>query len=303
MLRELLIRASQVEALERFVTRQRFARAVALRFIAGETVEDGLRTAGRLAGEGKLVSIDYVGEYAAREEDARRAADVYLRVLQRIGELGLPAGISVKSTLLGRTLDPDLCEELLDEIAVAAARVSAHVSLDMEDHALTEDTVALTERMLAAGHAHVGVAIQAYLHRSADDVRRLTRAGASLRLCKGAYDEPEYLAYRHRAEVDHNFAELADHLLAHGVYPRIATHDHRLIAHTKTQAARLGLARDAFEFQMLYGIRTDLQDALVADGYRLCVYVPFGDNWYAYFMRRLAERPANVAFFLRALRG
>ncbi|MDQ3974319.1 MAG: proline dehydrogenase family protein, partial [Actinomycetota bacterium] len=176
-------------------------------------------------------------------------------------------------------------------------------TLDMEASDVTEVTVALVERLLAAGHRDVGCALQAYLRRTPGDVERLSALGASLRLCKGAYAEPPAVAHQRRAEVDASFATLADWLLEHGSYPRLATHDDRLVDRARNTAARLGRGRDDFEFQMLYGVRPRLQDALVRDGYRLRVYVPFGDQWYPYFMRRLAERPANLVFFLRALRG
>ncbi|MDP9405126.1 MAG: proline dehydrogenase family protein, partial [Actinomycetota bacterium] len=230
------------------------------------------------------------------------AAKVVLETIDRIGEAGLPAGISVKPTQMGLRLSPALCFELLDEIATAAGAIDQHVTLDMEGSDVTEVTVGLVERLAAAGHRDVGCAVQSYLRRTRADVERLSAVGASLRLCKGAYAEPERLAFQSRAEVDASYAACAEYLLAEGVYPRIATHDDRLIDHVRNVAVRLGRGRDEFEFQMLYGVRPTLQDALVRDGYRLRVYVPFGDQWYPYFMRRLAERPANVVFFLRALR-
>jgi proline dehydrogenase len=172
----------------------------------------------------------------------------------------------------------------------------------MEGSDVTEATVAIVERLRQAGHADVGCAVQSYLRRTWADVERLSGAGASLRLCKGAYAEPESVAYQSRGEVDIAYAEAATYLLQHGTYPRIATHDDVLIEHVKRTARRLGKEPGDFEFQMLHGVRASLQDALVADGWRLRVYVPFGHEWYPYFMRRLAERPANLLFFLRALR-
>ncbi len=301
MLRPLLVKASQSEALARQVTGRAFSRRMAMRFVAGEELDDGLSAARRLADEGKLVSLDYVGEHARTEGAARDASKVYLEMVDRVGAEGLPAGLSVKPTQLGLSVSRDLCEELIDEIATAAAAVDAHITLDMEESNVTEDTVRLVELLQERGQGHVGCAVQSYLHRTRADVRRLSAVGASLRLCKGAYSEPPYVAYGSRRDVDAGWADCAEYLIEHGTYPRLATHDHRLVAKAKADVARLGRDRDDFEFQMLYGVRTDMQDALVRDGYRLCVYVPFGGNWFAYFMRRIAERPANLVFFLRAL--
>jgi proline dehydrogenase len=200
-------------------------------------------------------------------------------------------------------LDRDLAFDLLAQIAGEADRSDAHVTLDMEGSDVTEATVALCERLRAAGHTNVGCAVQSYLRRTQRDIERLTAAGASLRLTKGAYAEPPDIAFQATREVDASFARSADWLLANGHHPRIATHDHVLIEHVKRTAFRLGLSPDDFEFQMLHGVRRDLQGRLVAAGWRLRVYIPYGTQWYPYFMRRLAERPANLVFFLRALAG
>ncbi len=302
MLRPALIKASESPLLRRQVTTRRFSRKLALRFVAGETLDQGLDTTRQLAREGKTVTVDYLGESVTTADDARGAAKTYLEALDRIGQEGLPAGVSVKPTQMGLALSEGLCAELLEEIVVVAERIGEHVTLDMEGSDVTEPTVAMVERLQHAGHRGVGCAVQSYLRRTRADIERLTAAGASLRLCKGAYAEPEAVAYRSRADVDASYAACADYLLERGVYPRIATHDDRLIDHVKNTAARVRRSRDDFEFQMLFGVRASLQDALVRDGYRLRIYVPFGDQWYPYFMRRLAERPANVLFFLRALR-
>jgi len=303
LLRATLLRAGASPVLQREVLRRSATRRVAERFIAGDTLDDGLAVARSLVRAGASVTLDYLGEDVTTAEAARGAARVVLAALERAGVEGLHAGVSVKPTQMGLRVDPDLCRALLADVAAAAGDLDAHVTLDMEGSDVTEPTVALVERLQADGHGAVGCAVQAYLRRTPADLRRLTAAGASLRLCKGAYAEPRDVAYRTRAAVDASFAACADWLLAHGVYPRLATHDHRLIARAKDTAARLGRARDSFEFQMLYGVRPALQQALLRDGWRLCVYVPFGDQWYPYFMRRLAERPANVGFFIRALRG
>jgi len=303
MLRTTLVRASESERLRRVVSRRGLARRTVDRFIAGERLEDGVAAARELAGRGRLVTLDHVGEHVHTQDGARAAAKTYLEVIDSIGRERLPAGVSVKPSQLGLKIAAGLCEELLDDIAGAAGRVGCHVTLDMEDRFVTEATVRLVERMQARGHDHVGCAVQAYLYRSHADVRRLSEVGASLRLCKGAYAEPAHVAHQSTADVDGSFLRCATWLLAHGTYPRMATHDDRLVGAIVEAAARLGRRREDFEFQMLYGIRPDMQEALVRDGYRLRIYVPFGAQWYAYFMRRLAERPANLLFLLRALRG
>lgn len=318
MLRTLLIKASESPRLHRQVTSRKLSRSFALRFVAGETLEDGLEATRTLARSGRTVTLDYLGEAVRTEAEARGAAKVYLEALDRIGEESLPCGISVKPTQMGMTFAPSLCAELLADIVAAADRLpdtttdpahpsgDAHVTLDMEGSDVTEATVALVEELQAGGRADVGCAVQTYLHRTRADIERLSKlppAGASLRLCKGAYAEPASIAFQSREDVDRSYADCADHLLEHGRYPRFATHDHVLIDHIRNRAAQLGVDRDAFEFQMLYGVRSQLQESLVRDGYRMRVYVPFGDQWYPYFMRRLAERPANVVFLLRQVRG
>jgi len=300
MLRTALIAASTHPQLRRLVTEQRLFRELALRFVAGESSDDGLGVARGLVARGRTITFDYLGESVHAPEEARAASKVYLELLGRIGTESLPAGISVKPTQMGLAVDAGLCRELLEEICTAADAIGAHVTLDMEASDVTEATVRLTEQLRDDGH-DVGCAVQTYLHRTRADVERLSAVGASLRLCKGAYLEPADRAFQARAEVDTNYAECAVALLHHGTYPRIATHDNRLIDGVKRTAERFGLGPDDFEFQMLYGVREPLQAALVEQGYRVRVYLPFGDQWYPYYMRRLAERPANVVFFLRAL--
>jgi proline dehydrogenase len=305
MLRWLLIRAADNGRLAEFAATHPLARPVVDRYIAGEDLGDGLAVAGRLADRGALLTLDHVGEYVTDPAQADEAAETYRRVLREVSDASLPAGISVKPTQLGLLLDADHCEKLVGDLARGAAEAGpdVHVTLDMEDHTVTEATVALVERAHAEGATNVGCAIQAALHRTPEDVRRLTRLGASIRLCKGAYAEPSHVAWQRRVDVDRAYLEAARYLLREADYPRFATHDHRLVAAIKREAAALGRGRDSYEFQMLYGVRDDMQQALLADGYRLCVYVPFGTQWFPYFTRRLAERPANLAFFLRALVG
>lgn len=301
-LRTALIRASESEALREQVSRRSATRRLALRYVAGETLEDGLAVTRQLCAAGKSVTLDYLGESVREPDEARAACKVYVEALDRVGAEGLDCGVSVKPTQMGIVLSEGLCLELLGEIVAAAERVGVHVTIDMEGSDLTEATIRLVEQLHAAGHTDVGCAVQSYLHRTRADVERLSRIGASVRLCKGAYAEPESIAFQRRVDVDRNYARCAAYLLEHGTYPRLATHDDRLIARARYDADRLGRSPDEYEFQMLHGIRPSLQDTLVAEGHRVRVYVPFGDQWYPYLVRRMAERPANVVFFLRSLR-
>ena len=300
MLRRILIAAGENDRLERQATTRSMTRRIAHRFIAGEHLDDGIAAVRRMAATGRTATLDFLGEAVTVADDARAAQRMIVKACRRVTEESLPSGVSVKPTQMGLAIDPELAFELIAEIA---GGFDGHVNLDMEGSDVTEATVALTERLRAAGHDNVGCALQAYLRRNQDDVERLTRTGASLRLIKGAYDEPPEIAYRSAAEVDASFARSTEWLLAHGHHPRIATHHERLIEHTKRTAIRLGRTPCDFEFQMLYGVRQSLQDQLVAAGWALRIYIPFGTQWYPYFMRRLAERPANVLFFLRALAG
>jgi proline dehydrogenase len=303
MLRRALLAAGNSHALERQITTRAFTRRIALRFIAGETLDDGLGAVRAEATNGRTATLDFLGEAVTGPDAARAAQRTILDAIARITGESLPSGVSIKPTQMGLAFDPDMAFELVAEIAGKAAGSDAHVTLDMEGSDVTEATVALCERLRAAGHANVGCALQAYLRRNQHDVERLTAAGASIRLTKGAYAEPPDIAFQTRREVSLSFARSADWLLANGHYPRIATHDEALVEHVKRTAIRLGLSADDFEFQMLYGVRRELQDRLVASGWRLRVYIPFGRQWYPYFLRRIAERPANLVFFLRALVG
>jgi proline dehydrogenase len=303
VLRAALIHASESAVARRIVTRWEIPRRIARRFVAGETLADGIEAVRALKGSGRSATLDYLGESVTSEAEARAACAVYLDALDLTGEAGLDCGVSIKPTQMGLPLDRSLAAGLISSIVERAERVGAHVTLDMEDSDVTEATVSLVEELKAVGHREVGCAVQAYLRRTRADLDRLNRVGASVRLCKGAYAEPPSVAFPSKEEVDVNFAVCADLLLRDGAYPRIATHDHVQIDNVRELADRLGVGRDAFEFQMLSGVRTALQEQLVRDGYRVRVYVPFGGQWYPYLMRRLAERPANLAFFLRALRG
>jgi proline dehydrogenase len=274
-----------------------------MRFVAGENLDDAVAVARRLNDLGMAASLDHLGESVGDEAVSRRAAGVYMRTLDRIAGDGLDASISVKLTQLGVDVSSGLCHELMAKVCARAAGTGRDVTIDMESSDYTDVTVGLVLALREEGFDNVGCAVQTYLRRTPADVDRLVGSGASLRLCKGAYLEPAEIAYTSKREIDEAFVRLAEQLLESGTYPLIATHDHRIIHHVKNHVRRIGLGRDDFEFQMLYGVREPLQRALVRDGYRLRVYVPFGSEWYPYFMRRLAERPANLAFFLRALAG
>jgi len=276
-------------------------RRVALRFVAGETLDDAVKVIRKLDAAGASASIDYLGENVVDLDLAANAARVYERALDRIRAENLPASVSLKLTQMGLDLDPAVAYAHAEAIAGRARAAGTSVTLDMEDHSYTERTLEMCVRLSAAHPGHVGVALQACLKRSAVDLDRLISAGVHVRLCKGAYREPRSLAYQRRGSVAAAFARLAERLLGSGSYAMIATHDEDLIARAIAEARRRGLARDRFEFQMLYGVRRELQQRLVAQGYRLRVYVPFGDQWYPYLTRRIAERPANVRFFAEAL--
>lgn len=302
MLRSVLLHASESALARRVVTGWSVPRRIALRFVAGSTLSDGISVAGTLARDGKSATLDYLGESITAGSEARAACKVYLEALGRVADEGLDCGVSVKPTQMGLHVGADLAFELVSDIVGVVERIGAHVTLDMEASDVTEATVGLVERLQAAGDTRpVGCAVQAYLRRTRSDLERLCVVRASVRLCKGAYAEPPEVAFQSKAEVDANYAACAELLLREGVYPRIATHDDQQIDHCKKVAGRLGLPRDAFEFQMLYGVRPRLQDELVRQGYRVRVYVPFGEQWYPYLMRRLAERPANLVFLLRQL--
>lgn len=308
MWRALFISLSRNRTLKERVMRWRFVRRAASRFVAGETLEDGLRALRELEALGIRGILDHLGENVASAEDATRATEDYLLALARLPSAGLRSlpHLAVKLTHLGLDVDEGLCEDNLRRVVEHAARVGTVVEIDMESSAYTERTLNLYRR-LAREHPNTRVAIQAYLYRSADDVERLIAEGiARIRLCKGAYQEPPHLAFPRKRDVDANYVRLMERLLspearARGAYVAIATHDERILQHAQRRIAEWEIPPEAFEFQMLYGIRRDLQAALARQGFVVRVYVPYGTEWYPYFMRRLGERPANVWFVLRNL--
>ena len=297
MLKATLLRAAGSQVLHRQVMRNPVSRRVAGRFIAGNTLEDAERVVRELNARGITVALDHLGENTESEAQARAASAAYLAALDRIQETGLDANISVKLTAMGLDIGRDLALEEARKVAARGKEAGAMVGVDMEAHPYVGRTLEIVEALKATWD-QVGVCLQAYLFRTRDDLDRLNRAGVPVRLVKGAYREPPQVAYPEKASVDAAFLRLLDALIRDNPYPMVATHDPALVRQTKTLAATYRRERDSFEFQMLYGVRRDLQEQVVAEGYRLRVYVPYGDQWYPYLMRRLAERPANLWFFL-----
>ena len=301
VLRSAFIALSQNQQLRSFSERSATGRKVSSRFVAGMRVDEALAACARLNAEGIAVTLDSLGESVMVEEQARRSAGVYHELLDAIQGQGLDANVSVKLTQVGMDIDPALAEQIVGELLEHAAQADSFVRIDMEGSAYTEATVAMTERLHARPGMgdRVGTVLQAYLYRTADDARRLVEQGIRIRLCKGAYKEPPELAFPEKRDVDVNYGAMAQYLITSGVFCGLATHDEAIVGRTCRFVKRYGVPKDAFEFQMLYGIRRDLQRRLVGEGYGVRVYLPFGTEWYPYFMRRLAERPANVLFLAK----
>ena len=276
------------------------AQRLATRFVAGETLDNALDVSRRINAENITVTLDHLGESVTSLEEAAEARDVYLHTLSAIHNSGIQGNVSLKLTQFGLDFSYDQCRANVEQLVRRAAELKSFVRVDMESSQYTDLTLGLVKD-LHQQYGSVGIVIQAYLRRSKDDVEDLCARGIRVRLCKGAYLEPPEVAFQKKAEVDRSYFELTELLLAKGPYPAFATHDEKLILAIEKHVATRKIARDAFEFQMLYGIRRDLQKRLVAEGYRMRLYVPFGKAWYPYYVRRLAERPANVLFILRNL--
>ena len=293
MLRSTLIALSDSDLARYAVTRTPL-RGMARRFVPGESVDAlvaGIREANA---EGLTATGNYLGESVKTEAAARQAGEVYVEVMDRITGEGLDANVSLKFTQLGQAISEPFLAENLAPILERSRRDDVFVRFDMESSAYTQRTLDAFEKLWADGWRNIGVVLQAYLRRTAGDVARMNQLGARVRLCKGAYDEPSSIAYKERSEVERNFMQLMRELIDDGNYPGIATHDEKLIEATVSHVSRNGIPSDRFEFQMLYGVRRDLQQELIRDGWSVRVYVPFGEQWYPYLMRRLAERPANI---------
>jgi proline dehydrogenase len=298
VLRQVLLAASRSARVERAVKRFPMTAGLARRYVAGESADDAIRAARKLAAGGLLVSIDHLGEHVAETAQVSRGVDTYLTVLERLGELADGADLSVKLSAMGLGLDEKLARENVAKICAAAEEVGATVTLDMEDHTTVEATLAV-HASLREEFPHVGVVVQAYLREAEDHCRRLS--SARVRLCKGAYEAPEEIAFQTSGEIDRSFVRCLRILLTGHGYPMIATHDPRLIAISSALAMFHQREPGSYEHQMLYGVRPAEQRRLVELGTRMRVYVPYGTDWYGYLMRRLAERPANLAFFVRSL--
>jgi proline dehydrogenase len=298
MLRSTLLQLSENQGFARWVTSNRATRRMSHRFVAGEELDEAIAAARVCNGQGMLVSLDYLGENVATAADVQRARDAYLEVFDRIAAEKLNANVSCKLTQLGLDLSPEFCEGQVLSIVERAASYDNFLRVDMEGSVYTERTIELVKKVRSRSPA-IGTVIQAYLYRSEQDIVDLLAIGCRIRLCKGAYKEPPQVAYPKKEDVDANYVKLARLLLPSGFYHGIATHDPRMIGATIRVAAEYKVAKDDFEFQMLYGVRTDLQQQLVRDGFRLRIYIPYGRDWFPYFMRRLAERPANLGFFVR----
>jgi proline dehydrogenase len=314
MLRSLLVGLSKAAWAQKLVTSWSFARMASHRFIAGETVQEAIQVVSELNLRGINTTLDHLGENTTSETEARAAAGEIVALLRAIHRGGVRSNVSIKLSQLGLAFDESLCRELLGQILSEAREAVNFIRIDMEDSGLTGPILAAYEWALAQGYAaNTGIVLQAYLYRTAADLEHILSANGRVRLCKGAYQEPAAVAFPRKRDVDLNFDQLALSLLKHTrsqaaprlssngrvpPVPALATHDPARIAYARRVVAELGVEKTALEFQMLYGIRRDLQGRLSAEGYPVRVYVPYGTHWYPYFMRRLAERPANVWFFI-----
>ncbi|MGZ6295492.1 MAG: proline dehydrogenase family protein [Candidatus Limnocylindrales bacterium] len=299
-LRSSFLWASHRRSLQRVATATPLTRGMVWRFVAGETQALALDALARLCDAGFRTTADVLGESVTDAHMAAAAAERYVELLDALAARGLDVNVSLKLTQMGLDVDADLCRRNVARIVGHAAELDGFVRVDMEDHPKTDATLGLV-RELHGGLPNVGTVIQAYLRRSEADISALDAEGIRVRLCKGAYNEPASVAFAHKVEVDASFARLMERLLVEGAYPALATHDERLIARARRIVEAKAIGPERFEFQMLYGIRRDLQERLRREGFTVRVYVPFGREWYPYFMRRLAERPANVLFLTRSV--
>lgn len=301
MMRTILFWLSERQSIFNFVRKNRMARGMASRFVAGETVEEAVQAALALQARGISTTVDLLGESVSSFDDVDAATKTYIQILDQQHAAGLEVNASLKLTQFGFDLDEARCEKHVREIVAHAEKLGGFIRLDMESSAYTERTLAFHRRLAVDHAAAVGVVIQSALRRSTADIEALAAAGTRVRLCKGAYMEPAHLAFPDKKDVDAHYVRLLQKLLTSSAYHGLATHDDVIIDQVKKFVTTEGISRDHFEFQMLYGVRRDLQDALVADGWRIRVYIPFGTHWYPYLMRRLAERPANIYFIVGSI--
>ena len=297
MLRSPLLYLSNQPTVFRFVRNNRFAKGFARRFVAGETLDDALVAVRALNAKGISASLDELGESVTNEREARATRDSYCRILDAIAAAKLDANVSVKLTALGLDISEELCVALMQDLLERARQHGTFVRIDMESSAYTERTLRLfEERFYPSFREQVGIVLQSYLYRTFADVERANELRCRVRICKGAYKEPPTVAFPEKADVDANYVKCMRELMLNGNYPGIATHDTDIIESAKRLARESDIRTERFEFQMLYGVRRDLQETIVREGWRMRVYVPFGTQWYPYLMRRLAERPANIVF-------
>ena len=306
MLRSVFIALSANRPLRSFSERNALGRRLSQRFVAGMSIDEAIAVVEQLNAEGIVASLDSLGESVVQVSQAEESASLYHQLLDRIAARNLRANISVKLTAMGMDIGghgagPELAERIVGEMVAHAKDVGSFVRIDMEGSDYTEATLGITERLHARFPGCVGTVLQAYLFRTAEDAERLLRQGIRIRLCKGAYKEPPTLAFPEKAHVDANYVKLMKRMVTSGVFCGIATHDEAIIRELLRFVGTESIAPAAFEFQMLYGVRRDLQRKLVSDGFGVRTYVPFGTEWYPYFMRRLAERPANVLFLAKNL--
>jgi proline dehydrogenase len=300
--RSALIYLSRQEGLKDFAARFSLFKKLTTRFIAGENIDEAVAAIREINARGCSASFDHLNESVGSAAEAEAEVREYLDVLAQIDQTGINSNVSIKLTQFGLGLDPEIAYRNARRVVEDAARRRNFVRVDMEDSAVTQATIDVFKRLRTEfGLNEVGIVIQSYLYRTMDDARDLLKIPARIRLCKGAYNEPAEVAYPDKKDVDGNYVRVMQLLLSSGTYHGIATHDPKMIDATVDFAQREGIAKDAFEFQMLYGIRRDLQEQLARDGYGMRVYVPYGKHWYPYFMRRLAERPANIWFVLKNL--
>jgi proline dehydrogenase len=304
MLRSVILAASRSSRIERFVATAPVSRDLVRRFVAGTTATDALRATRELVADGLSVTLDHLGEDTLSRDHAARARDEYVALLGALADAGLTpaAEVSLKLSALGQRFDEQLAYDHAATVCAAAGEAGTTVTLDMEDHTTTDSTCDILAK-LQREFPTAGVALQAYLRRTEADCRDLAGTGTRVRLCKGAYAEPESVAHQARLDVDKSYVRCLNILMAGECYPMLATHDPRLVAIGEERAKWFGRSPDRFEFQMLYGVRPAEQLRLVAEGYTVRVYLPYGTQWYGYLIRRLAERPANLGFFARALRS
>lgn len=301
-LRVPILAAARSAKVKAAVTRAPVSSGLVRRFVAGEALDDAISTARELHEAGLLVSLDRLGEHVTERAQATETARAYVDLLDRLGAAGLAGSVevSLKLSAVGQALDEALALDGAREVCAAAAAAGTTVTVDMEDHTTTDSTLGIV-RELRADYPWLGAVVQAYLRRTEADCKELAGAGSRVRLCKGAYREPESVAFQRGAEVNASYLRCLQVLMAGDGYPMVATHDPRLVRAAVDEVSSAGRAASSYEFQMLYGVRPAEQRRLTAEGQRVRVYVPYGDDWYGYLMRRLAERPANMAFFLRAV--